>query len=273
MKISSSFSSLMRAVVARKIEVVRNPNPSIEGHLIQKVAHTRELLRNPNSLITGHRLMHTVTRESGHCLLGLHVGTKNVAGCVYEPANSLVDVVRPILNTEGDIFSLATQLQYTIEQLNACKVVVGPWPRSMNEEQAENDLIVGAAKINRFINDLHNTGILKGDVKYLYYCVRVVLNELEVKRRVRELKLQGRKEFSRDDTTLFEELSDIFASQFMLMHYLVMAGDVEFQSSNTEETSIPGAITAKRNEGVLTYYLSSVGCLGKAFPSGPPPQS
>ncbi|KAK3218260.1 hypothetical protein Dsin_012230 [Dipteronia sinensis] len=71
MKISSSFSSLMRTVVARKIEVVRNLNPFIEGRLIRKVSNTRELLRNPNSLIMGCRLMHTVTRESGHCLLML----------------------------------------------------------------------------------------------------------------------------------------------------------------------------------------------------------
>ncbi|KAK2652253.1 hypothetical protein Ddye_012109 [Dipteronia dyeriana] len=208
----------------------------------------------------------------GRCLLGLHVGTKNVVGSLYDPTHSEVVVVRPVLNREeGDISSLATQLQHIIEQLNVCKVVVGPWPRSMNEEQAENDLIEGFAKIDCFMGDLHKTGILKDDVQHLYYGVRVVLNESGVKRRVRELKLQGREEFSGDEITLFEAFSDIYASQFMLMHYLEMAGDVAFQASNTEESSIPGAITAKRNEGLLTYYLSGVGCLGKAFPKKQPP--
>ena len=150
---------------------------------------------------------------------------------------------------------------------------MGPWPRSMNEEQAENDLIVGSTKIDRFIEDLHKTGILKDDVEHLYYGVRVVLNESGVKRRVRELKLQGKEEFSGDETTLFEEFSDIYASQFLMMHYLEMAGDVAFQASNAEESSIPGTITAKRNEGLLTCYLSGVGCLGKVYPSGPPPES
>ncbi|KAK3218261.1 hypothetical protein Dsin_012231 [Dipteronia sinensis] len=168
---------------------------------------------------------------------------------------------------EGDLSWLATQLQHIIEQNNVCKVVVGPWPMSMNEEQAENDLIVGAAKTDCYIGDLHNTGILKDDVEYLYYGVRVVLNESAVKRRVRELKLQGREEFSGDETDLFEKFSDVYASQFMLMHYLEMAGDVAFQGSHTEKSSIPYAITAKRNEGLMTYYLSGFGCLGKAIPS------
>ncbi|KAK3218262.1 hypothetical protein Dsin_012232 [Dipteronia sinensis] len=187
---------------------------------------------------------------------------KNVVGSLYDPASSLVVVVGSMLNKEGDISSLATKLQHIIEQFNVCKVVVGPWPRSMNEELAENDLIEGSAKIDCFIGDLQKTGILKDNVEYLYYGVRVVLNESAVKRRVRELKLQGREQFSGDETDLFEKFSDVYASQFMLMHYLEMAGDVAFQASNTEESSIPGAITAKRNEGLLTYYLSGVGCLG-----------
>ncbi|KAK0594884.1 hypothetical protein LWI29_001537 [Acer saccharum] len=264
----------MRTVVARKIEVVRNLNPSTESRLIRKVAHTRELLRNPNS-----RLMHTVTCESGRCLLGLHVGTKNVAGSLFDPASVTVVSVWTMLNKEeGDISQLATQLQNIIEQYNVCRVVVGPWPRSMNEEQAENDLIVGSAKIDRFIEDLRKTGILKDDVDYGYYAVRVVLNESVVKGRVRELKLEGRKEFSGDETNLFEEFSDRYASQLMLTHYLEMAGDVAFQGSSMEESSIrhdvSGVITSKRNEGLLTFYLSgsiSGGCLGKVFPAGPPP--
>ncbi|KAI9161201.1 hypothetical protein LWI28_015386 [Acer negundo] len=118
-----------------------------------------------------------------------------------------------ILNKEeGDISRLATQLQHIIEQHNVCRVVVGPWPRSMNEEQAENDLIVGAAKIDSFFfGDLHNTGIPKDDVDYLYFGVRVVLNESVAKGRVLELKLEGRKEFSGDETNLFEEFSDRYA--------------------------------------------------------------
>ncbi|TXG70081.1 hypothetical protein EZV62_005016 [Acer yangbiense] len=280
MKISSSFSSLMRTVVACKIEVVRNLNPSTESRLIRKVAHTRELLRKLDSLIMGSRLMQTVTCESGRCMLGLHVGTKNVAGSLFDPASIAVVSVWTMLNKEeGDISRLASQLQHIIEQHNVCRVVVGPWPRSMNEEQAENDLIVGAAKIGLFMGDLHNTGILKDDVDYAYYGVRVVLNESVVKGRVRELKLEGRKEFSGDETNLFEEFSDRYASQLMLMHYLEMAGDVAFEASSRIEISFPGDksgfITAKLNEGLLTYYLSgaiSGGCLCKVFPAGPPPE-
>lgn len=69
----SSFSYLMRTVVARKIDLVRNPN----------------------SLIVGHRLMHTVAceRESERCLLSLHVGAKNVAACLYNPATREVVTV------------------------------------------------------------------------------------------------------------------------------------------------------------------------------------
>ncbi|KAK4836870.1 hypothetical protein QYF36_000933 [Acer negundo] len=196
MKISSSFSSLMRTVVACKIEVVRNLNPSSESRLI----------------------------------------LKNVAGSLFDPASIAVVSVWSMLNKEeGDISRLATQLQHIIEQHNVCRVVVGPWPRSMNEEQAENDLIVGAAKIDSFFfGDLHNTGIPKDDVDYLY---------------------------------------------FGLMHYLEMAGNVAFQASSRNEISIAGdksgIITAKRNGGLITYYLSgaiSGGCLGHSFPAGPPDQ-
>ncbi|KAK0594880.1 hypothetical protein LWI29_001473 [Acer saccharum] len=211
----------------------------------------------------------------GRCLLGLYVGTKNVVGTLYDPAGYELLVVRPMLNKEvGDISSLATQLQHIIEHHNVCKVVVGPWPRSMNEEQAENDLIAGAAKIDRFIEALHKTGILKDDVKHVYYGVRVVLNELAVRRRVRQVKLEGRKEFSGDETDLFEQFSDTYASQFMLMHYLELAGDEAYRDSQpARESSIPGAITIDgiENTAVLTYHLSGVGCLGKAFPAGPPP--
>ncbi|KAK4834234.1 hypothetical protein QYF36_019377 [Acer negundo] len=67
MKISSSFSSLMRTVVACKIEVVRNLNPCSESRLI----------------------------------------LKNVAGSLFDPASIAVVSVWSILNKEeGDISRL-----------------------------------------------------------------------------------------------------------------------------------------------------------------------
>ncbi|KAK1575287.1 hypothetical protein Q3G72_004145 [Acer saccharum] len=62
--------------------------------------------------------------------------------------------------------------------------------------------------------------------------------------------------------------------EFMLMHYLELAGDEAYRDSQpARESSIPGAITIDgiENTAVLTYHLSGVGCLGKAFPAGPPP--
>ncbi|KAK2635179.1 hypothetical protein Ddye_029971 [Dipteronia dyeriana] len=85
--------------------------------------------------------MHTLVRETERGLLGLHVGTKNVAGCVYHPALKILDPLWPPLNKDdGDIFSIAKQLKKHIDQRGVCKVVVGRWPWSMNEEQSENDL-------------------------------------------------------------------------------------------------------------------------------------
>ncbi|KAK0573637.1 hypothetical protein LWI29_011255 [Acer saccharum] len=158
MKIPSSFSNLMRAVVAPKMGFVRNLNPSIEG-----------------------RLMHT-----SECrLLGLHMGTKNVAGCVYHPApRIIVPLWPPFYKDDGDIFSIAKQLKEKIDKLGVCKVVVGRWPWSMKEEQSEHDLILGAAKVECFMDELLNTGVLKRkieELKHLYYDVRVVLNESGIK--------------------------------------------------------------------------------------------
>ncbi|KAK3189238.1 hypothetical protein Dsin_028799 [Dipteronia sinensis] len=245
---SSSFSYLMRTVVV--------------------VARKIELVRNPNSLIVVHRLMHTVACEceSKRCLLSLHVGTKNVAACLYNPATYQVVTVGPMLDKEDeDIFWLAKQHKHIIDQLNVCKVVVGRWPWSTKDEQDEYDLIMRATKVECFIDDLINTGIVK-DVKHFYYDLRVVLNESGVKQRVRELKLEGKKDFSGDETELVEEFSDKYAAQFMLMHYLEFAGDEAFHGSLASVSSIPGAITVERNEAELTFTLSSVGCLGKAFP-------
>ena len=91
MKIPSSFSNLMRAVVAPKMGFVRNLNPSIEG-----------------------RLMHTSERR----LLGLHVGTKNVAGCVYHPAPRIVvPLWPPFYKDYRDIFAIAKQLKEQVRSL------------------------------------------------------------------------------------------------------------------------------------------------------------
>ncbi|KAK0573946.1 hypothetical protein LWI29_015911 [Acer saccharum] len=249
----SSFSYLMRTMVARKIELVRNLNPFTESRLIHNVVCTRDLVRDPNSLTVGHRLMHMVAceRESKRCLLSLHVGTKNAAACLFNPATYQVITVGPMLDKEDeDIFWLAKQHKHIIDQLNVCKVVVGRWPWSTKEEQDEYDLIMGATKMECFIDDLINTRILK-DVKHFYYDARVVLNESGVKRRVRELKLEGKKEFSGDETELVEEFSDKYAAQFLLMHYLEFAGDVAFHGSHAriQKKEILGYVMSGKEEG------------------------
>ncbi|KAK1551790.1 hypothetical protein Q3G72_004870 [Acer saccharum] len=76
-------------------------------------------------------------------------------------------------------------------------------------------------------------------------------------------KLEGKKEFSGDETELVEEFSDKYAAQFLLMHYLEFAGDVAFHGSHARVSSIPGVFSVERNEAELTVTLSSVGCLDK----------
>ncbi|KAK1551977.1 hypothetical protein Q3G72_008282 [Acer saccharum] len=60
---------------------------------------------------------------------------------------------------------------------------------SKDEEEAENHSNDEAVRVESFIQDFTNTRILKG-VDYMYYHTKVFVSPLNVKRRIRQLKLE-----------------------------------------------------------------------------------
>ncbi|TXG57397.1 hypothetical protein EZV62_018710 [Acer yangbiense] len=224
-------------------------------YLMRTVISRKGLVRNPTSFIRGH-LMHTDTMAGDTILssrrnfLGLWIGTNKVGVSHFDYASREVKVLWPTLNRKDeDIFTIANELKKIIENYEILGLVVGrPWiteeeqvepdhiekvakkrmqehgmaglVMSKDEEKAKNHSNDEAVKVESFIQDLTNTGILKG-VDYMYYHTKVFVNPLNVKRRIQQLKLE------RHPTYLFEDVTDLeedfhigYAAQFILMHYV-----------------------------------------------------
>ncbi|KAK0574468.1 hypothetical protein LWI29_024159 [Acer saccharum] len=207
------------------------------------VAGRRELVWNPTSFIRG-QLMHTNTAAGkGKNFLGLYVGTNHVGVSLCDAKTSACIGLWPPLNRNKDMITLAKELKKLIEEHKVWLLVVGrPWikkesinieiaKKSMEENriagfvmcplegQDENYSSDEVAMVESFIKDLTNTGVLRG-FKCSYYTARVFVCPWAMKRKIEELKVARDPRFLFKDWTELEDFHAMYASEFMLLHYV-----------------------------------------------------
>ncbi|KAK0573734.1 hypothetical protein LWI29_012664, partial [Acer saccharum] len=250
--------SVVAFVYVREQQEPRLPSLSLKMKMLislrylmrRTVASRRESVRNPTSFIRG-QLMHTDTAAGDTNLslrtniLGLYVGTDHVGLSVCDSvSNACIGLWSSLNRKEKDIFTLAKELKKFIEELEVGLLVVAcPWNTEESdhtekvakkrmeehgiaglvmspEERAENHFNDEVAMVERFIQDLSKTGMLTG-LKCMYCTARIFVNPLNMKRKIQELKLARYSGILfKDETELEEVFLVMYASEFMLMHFV-----------------------------------------------------